>query len=145
MTRGGKYRGIKNWVVGTFSEPSRPHLNRLYRRRPGYSQGVIVEAPLTINRSCLQRLAFDDPKFRFSPGWGSIPVPFHLLNYIDPQPVSDQTKSSAISSASDRESGSDVSTEDSTLSEGGPDLDQLTDPSSHEGSDTDTRAEISIP
>ena len=61
------YRAIRDWVVGSFSERSL-HSNTLYRRIPGYSQGVIVQALLMIKRSSLQRLTVDDP--RISSGAG---------------------------------------------------------------------------
>ena len=140
MAEDGNYRGIRDWAVGSFSEPSH-HSNTLYRRIPGYSQGVIVEAPLTIQWSSLQRLAVDDLKFRVVLDWRSMPVPFHLLNYIDPQHVF--VAPAVVQSASEREPDSDVSTEYSTPS-GDPDLDQLTDLRSDVKRDSDTRAETRI-
>ena len=70
-----------------------------------------------------------------------MPVPFHLLNYIDPQPVI--VAPAIVHSACEREPDSDVSTEYITPS-GDPDLDQLTDLSSDVEKDSDTRAETRI-
>ena len=123
MPRETYYRSVREWVLSTFSEPS-VHRNTPQGpswRVPGYSEGVIVEAPLTVHQSCLQPLVSTDPAFRIVLGRRNIPVPFHLLNYVDPQPDLSQTSCSAISSASGRESDPDVSTEDSTPSEGGSD------------------------
>ena len=79
---------IRQWVDGTFSRRS-VHRNTLggpYWRVPGYSEGVIVEAPLTVPRSCLRPLVHANRGFRILLDHRSIPVPFHLLNFIDPQP-----------------------------------------------------------